>query len=266
MTDIHLNFLEAERQMEFVRRVRSHRADSILVGGDIGEAASVGDYLRFLATRLGVPVYFVLGNHDYYGGSIAEVRRAVRRLTAEVDGLHYLSECGPVALSSDVGLIGHDGWGDGRFGDFLRSPLVLNDYVHIREISGLSRADLLARLNALGDEAADHVRGTLTDALRSFRHVYLLTHVPPFREACVHAGRPSDDDWAPHFACRAVGETVREVMTAAPDRRLTVLCGHVHERGRCEVLPNVEVHTGGTEYGDPGVQGIFDIRGRSRGE
>lgn len=39
-------------------------------------------------------------------------------------------------------------------------------------------------------------------------------HVPPFREASWHQGRISDDDWLPHFTCKAVGDVLREAMVA----------------------------------------------------
>ena len=36
------------------------------------------------------PIYFVLGNHDYYFGSIDKVRKAVKQLCQERPNLHYL--------------------------------------------------------------------------------------------------------------------------------------------------------------------------------
>ena len=56
-------------------------------------------------------------------------------------------------------------------------------------------------------------------------------HVPPFREACWHQGRISDDLWRPPFSCKAVGEALVEAMEAHPGREMTVLCGHTHGAG-----------------------------------
>ena len=58
----------------------------------------------------------------------------------------------------------------------------------------------------LGDDAAATLRPHLVEALEAAPEVLLLTHVPPFREACWHEGRTSDDDWAPGFTCKAVGD------------------------------------------------------------
>src|SRR3954469_24672128 len=101
---------------------------------------------------------------------------------------------------------------------------MLNDFVLIGEFDGFCEdpAERLAKLHALGDEAAAHFLAVLPDALPRFRHVVVLTHVPPFREACWHEGRISDDNWLPLSACKAVGDALVEAAAAAPDRQLTV--------------------------------------------
>ncbi len=86
----------------------------------------------------------------------------------------------------------------------------------------------------------------------------LLTHIPPLREACWHDGKISDDDWAPFFTCRAVGDAILEIMADHPRQQLTVLCGHTHGAGVAHPLPNVEILTGGAKYGHPAVQRIFE--------
>lgn len=259
VTDPHLNFLEDDAPDRFLSALREQKPDVLLLGGDLGEASSVCDYLASISSAVPMPIYFVLGNHDYYGGSISEVRAAVTTVARRIDNLHYLPDTDLVSLTPDLGLVGHGGWGDARFGNFDKSPIVLNDHVLIRELAGLSGPDLKAELRSLGDDAADHVRAVLEIALRRHRHVFFLTHVPPFLEASVHEGRPSNDDWAPHFACKAVGDVLLNAMSAHPDRSLTVLCGHTHGAGHCKPLSNIDVYTGGTEYGAPEVQGVFSL-------
>ena len=96
----------------------------------------------------------------------------------------------------------------------------------------------------------DPTRGTL--------RAFLLTHVPPFREAAVYRGRPSDEDWAPHFSCKAMGDLLIEVMADHPTRKLTVLCGHTHGGGESKILPNLLVLTGQAKYRHPAIQRIFE--------
>jgi hypothetical protein len=164
-----------------------------------------------------------------------------------------------VPLTAATCLVGHDGWGDGRCGDYWGLRVALNDWRLIGEFLGLDDHERLKKLNELGDEAAAHFRSVLPSALAEFEHVVVLTHVPPFREACWHRGQISDDDWLPHFTCKAAGDVLRQAMAARPERRMTVLCGHTHSAGQARVLPNLEVLTGGAAYGEPAVQRILEV-------
>ena len=78
--------------------------------------------------------------------------------------------------------------------------------------------------------------------------------MPPFREACIYEGKISNDDWLPHFSCKAVGDVLRDIMSQHPQRNLTVLCGHTHGSGTADILPNLRVHTGAAVYGEPAIQ------------
>ena len=135
----------------------------------------------------------------------------------------------------------------------------MQDHYLIRDLASLSPMRRFARLRALGREEAARVRARLPQALREFPHVILATHVPPFRETCWHRGRISDDDWLPHFTCKAVGDALLEIMKENPHARLTVLCGHTHGAGVTEVLPNLKVFTGGARYGRPALQDVIQL-------
>jgi 3',5'-cyclic AMP phosphodiesterase CpdA len=261
-TDVHLNFLSAKGMDAFCEALRREEPDAVLITGDIAEAPTVDPLLSLLAAELKTPIYFVLGNHDFYRGSIPRVRAVVTELSRRSPWLSWLPAAGVVSLQPDVALVGVDGWADGRLGDYVRSPVQLNDYVLIAELAGLDRAARLERLNQLGDAEAARLQELLSEALEHHRRVIVGTHVPPFREACWHGGRLSNDDWLPHFTCRAVGEVLRRAAVSHPDQEIRVLCGHTHGAGTAEILPNLKVVTGGAEYGEPRVQGTMDL-GRS---
>jgi len=258
-TDIHLNFVQWEKLQEFCAAVNNLGVDALLVGGDIGEADTIEFCLRFLADNIQAPIFFVLGNHDYYRGSIADVRSRISGLCKETSKLIWLPQAGVVRLSKETCLVGHDGWADGRLGDFLGSRVMLNDYKLIAELRGISPEERLDRLHALGDEAAGHFMKVLPDALAEFKQVIVLTHVPPFRGACWHEGAISDDEYLPHFSCMAVGEVLRGQMMAS-DAQMTVLCGHSHSSGVVRILPNLLVMTGKAVYGNPVVNDVIAIR------
>lgn len=257
LTDIHLNFLRDADLPEFFASLPT--AEAFVITGDIGEAPSIAGHLRRFAER--GPIYFVLGNHDFYRGSIAGVRAEIRDLCRAEPNLHWMPDAGVVPLTAKACLVGHDGWGDGRLGDYYGSTVLLNDFALIREFNGFEEnaEERLAKLQALGDEAAAYLRAILPQALDQFPHVVVLTHVPPFRASCWHEGKLSDDGWLPFFTCKAVGDALGEAMAAAPHRRMSVLCGHTHSSGEALILPNLYVLTGGARYRQPSVQRIFEI-------
>lgn len=205
----------------------------------------------------GVRVYFVLGNHDYYRGSIRIVRDAAARQPRYGT---WLPAAGPVQLTERVVLVGVDGWGDARCGDPVGSKVLLSDW---KLIEDFRRGDRNETLQRLGANEARALRETLARTPAS-EQLVVLTHVPPFPEACWHDGAISDASWLPWFTCVAVGEVLREHAAAHPTTRVTVLCGHTHGAGAYEAAPNLTVHTGGWApgiegYGNPIVQTTFAL-------
>lgn len=259
LTDVHLNFLNYHAVNAFFRTVTETPCDGVLLSGDFGEAPDVASLLNKLGIVFAGPIYFVLGNHDFYRGSIAGVRESMADLHDRGSNLHYLPRSGVVGLTEKSCLVGADGWGDGRYGDYWGRRVSVNDWRLIEEFDWLDDTKRLAKLNELGDEAADHLKTVLPDALERFEHVLLVTHVPPFRESCWHEGRISDDDWLPHFACKAVGDILLDTMKRWPNRQMTVFCGHTHGAGEAQILPNLKVFTGGAEYGRPVVQRVLEV-------
>lgn len=263
MTDIHFNFLGTQQIDAFLDTVLADHPDALLITGDIGEASSVEIYLKRIAEHVKRPVYFVLGNHDYYHGSIEGVRTRISRLAAGHEHLHWLAESGVVHLSDDTALVGHGGWSDGGYGDFLKSSVRLNDYLLIAELARKQRYPraLLTLLRALGLEAAVYLRRVLSDALERYPHVIVALHSPPFMESCWHEGQAAtvDNPYLPHFTCKACGDALLEAAVAHPERHITVLCGHTHGSGSVQMRPNLHVITGGAVYEKPRVQRILDV-------
>lgn len=259
-TDVHLNFLDAEGFEDFALRISALLPQAVFLTGDISEAPALEEHLLSLDARLGVPIYFVLGNHDFYGGSIAAVRASAEALARRSPRLCWLPAAGVVTLPGGHALVGQDGWGDGRVGNFAASPILLNDWQHIEEFRAAGAMfnvpARLAKLRTLGDEAARNLERDLSSALERHRSVTVLTHVPPFEGACWHDGAVSNPDWLPWFTCEAVGRVLLEQAERHADRRIRVYCGHTHSPGRFAPRDNLIVYTGTAEYGAPTVVAI----------
>jgi len=259
VTDIHLNFLGAKERTSFFSSICDCQPDAVFVTGDIAEAPSLKLLLDEMRLAIQAPLYFVLGNHDFYYGSIGQVRNSLERWCQEQSGLIYLSTIGLVELTPTTALVGHDGWGDGRYGNYHLSPVRLSDQELIADFQDLDRDAVLDKLHALGDEAASYLREGLDKALALYRQVICLTHVPPFKEACWYQGKMGNDDWLPYFACQATGEVLLDVSRERPDCHITVLCGHTHHAGIVQLRPHLRVITGSAEYGVPYIQNTFEL-------
>jgi Icc protein len=260
LTDIHLNFLRPLALQAFYERVKGEQPQVLLVTGDIGESDSV---VRFV-TELGeiAPIYFVLGNHDYYRSSIAAVRGAMERLVS--DTATWLPAHEPMRLSPHTMMLGIDGWGDARCGD-LESTVKLSDWKLIDDFKRAredpaARIEICKRLGGNEGRAMREKLASTSDAMQ----LLVLTHVPPFPEACVYGGEVSSPPWLPWFTCISTGEALLAHAEAHPQQQILVLCGHSHGAGSYRPLPNLEVRTGGwpagvADYGNPIVQQTIEV-------
>jgi len=99
-TDIHLNFLTSIDRRRFLESVKG-QADALVVTGDLAESNSLGEVLRQMDSVSDMPIYFVLGNHDFYRGSVVDTRADVEEMIRNSGNLVYLSQ--PVAQDGPVG-------------------------------------------------------------------------------------------------------------------------------------------------------------------
>jgi hypothetical protein len=168
-----------------------------------------------------------------------------------------------IFLNDSACIVGVDGWADGQLGDPRGSNVMLNDWHLIEEMEdgriGQVRRNRLKMLKELGQADADILRPRLTEALAQFDHVYVMTHVPPWKEATWHNGARSDDNWLPWFSCKAVGDCIKEVSALVPGKKVTVLCGHTHGSGYTKISDDIEAYTGAATYYLPEVQLNFDV-------
>jgi hypothetical protein len=121
LTDIHLNFAPRTSGVRVLGGVIPTELDGVFLSGDIAEAPTVADYLGQLEDACGCPIYFVLGNHDFYFGSID--RSADSGAACQDAPAASLLEFGTLACVGPYSaVVGHDGWADAREGDYLGVP------------------------------------------------------------------------------------------------------------------------------------------------
>lgn len=256
-SDLHLDHADGAAIASLHAALRRGPSLPVILTGDLSTAPRLVTDLLDLAGAAGAPLWFVLGNHDHYHGSVGAVRDAVIALGETHPSIQWLPPAGVVTLDPMTALIGVDGWADGRAGNPLTTPLVLNDDRLIAEVA--AQPDRLSRLavkRALADADAGRLATLLERAAPDYRRLVVATHVPPFVEALPASGRLSRPEWHPLLVAGATGATLRRFAVDHPDHQLTVLAGHSHAAREVTLLPNLQVRVAAARYGSPTVATI----------
>ena len=267
-SDVHLNFLHKneEARRAFYLQLKEAEGDSILITGDIAESHNVVLYIEEMQERTGKPVYFVLGNHDFYGTSVLNVKQSVNHL-------NYLPKNMGTPLSEDTILIGVDGWGDTRNGDYDNGRLIMSDWIYIDDLRkeyGKGMAKLKVQLMKLADADARKLERRVLKALseriecesghvNKYTKIIIASHVPPFEESCLHAGRKSTPSGLPFFSSRCLGDTILPIAKKHPEVDFLWLSGHTHSRATFHAAPNLTSKGAKAEYYFPQIEEVFNV-------
>jgi len=248
LTDTHLNFALPWATRNLVRHLRVESPSGIFLTGDISNGSHLENCLGKFAASLSCPIYFVLGNHDYHGRTLASVHGDIRRLSATYPNLHWMTESGVVSLNEEVALIGTEGWYDARRGDpsWLRYTTDWFQTYDFLTLSGMeARVDAF---RSLAQASADLLEASLTSALENFKTIYVLTHFPPWVEATRAVGTLMEKFWLPYNTNVTMGRMIERVMNGRNKRHVVVLAGHTHTRCWIRVSRNIECRVNKAKY------------------
>lgn len=263
VSDVHLNFLNEEERFKFYDKVVETECNIVVISGDIAESHNVCKIVHEMEVYLHKPVYFVLGNHDFYGSSVEKVKKSVKNM-------NWLPKNTGVPLTYDTILMGVDGWGDCRNGDFENSRLVMNDWIYIDElreaygsmsyIAKSDNDDLKKALQKLADKDASLLKRRVKAAIKKgYEHIIMVSHVPPFEDACLHAGRKSTPGGLPFFSSKILGDSILPIAKKNPKIKFTWLSGHTHSRCKYKPCNNMTVKVAKADYYCPKVEEVIDV-------
>jgi predicted MPP superfamily phosphohydrolase len=262
LTDIHLEFLELNDRMEFIKSLKRRVPNNIFITGDIGNYEVFTKIIPIMSSILSEKnknIFYVLGNHDFYDArrGIDEVRKLNTSL--EFSKLYYMSKLGwPYKITNDTSIIGHDSWYDAEAGDYWNTNFGTNDFNYINELKWSPKKEKFKKIQGLAKDGVDHIKIGLENLKTN--NVILLMHVPPFIESSRYNGKISEPAALPYFCCPSMGEMLYEYADKNKEKNITVLCGHTHEEYEFQPLKNLIVKTGKATYGNPEVQGILSIK------
>jgi Icc protein len=262
-TDTHLDFLgdDPQRLIKFGESLLRDGPTGIFLTGDVSTARKLVYHLSVIEKVVQRPIYFVLGNHDYYGGTIEQVRKAMRELTNVSPYLRYMPTMPYYALSPMTAVVGHDCWYDALLGDPMASTFGMVDWTAIGDFIPVNgnKATIVTLARKLAHEGVTHVHNGIKAACRYHSNIVVLTHYPPFAQAHIHEGRPGDANAMPWFTCKMMGDMLMDAAKAFPHVNFTVLAGHTHGKADYKPANNLTVHVGASTYGAPQLQSTLEV-------
>lgn len=272
VTDCHLNFLgdTDDRIIRFAESLIESDPAGIFITGDISTASRLVYHLSVFERVVERQIFFVLGNHDFYGNNIVSVRKQMIELCGMSQYLKYMSSIPYVSLNTTTALVGHDGWYDTLYGDRNSSRFMMSDWNEIADFAkdGIRRpnslkqpdmAYVISQSQKLAHEATLHVMNGIKHAARTHKNVIILTHIPPFAQAHLYKGRPATADALPFYTSKLMGDMLAQASNAYPNVRFDVFAGHTHEKYDGQIGKNLYCHVGGAEYNDPKIQSLINI-------
>ncbi|MBE2203965.1 MAG: metallophosphoesterase [Chthoniobacterales bacterium] len=260
LTDIHLDHADYVTRQVFYKKLKSGVYDAAVITGDISISSALAAHLGELAVACHPrKVYFVLGNHDFYGGSFSDVDRIAAECCRKHRNLCHLGHEENIRLSPTSVLVGHRGWADGRAYGGRRTVRRFPDQDAIRDLRYQSNYPSFRKMERLGRESGAYFRRVLPYVLSSYRHVFIATHVPPFAKAVWFNGRPCEPMTLPHYVNASAGAVIKRISEHFPKTKITVLCGHTHSAITVQIANNIEVRTGQSRRGTPDIQGIVEL-------
>lgn len=265
-SDIHLNFLKPQgfasptQYFGEYLMAENPEADGLIITGDISTGNLLYKHLKELAEGFTKPIYFVLGNHDFWGSSFSEIETNLLKAlalykTEGIDNLHWLNDGWKV--HDRHAIVGVNGWYDAMYGDQMTKSYI-NDFYEIQELMpGTRYHDLLLQLvrDRAGQEA-DRLAVMLKEACEKYDKIIVCTHVPPYAESAWHMGFPSEPDMMPWFSSASTGAVLDTYSARYPEKTFVVLAGHSHSPGVFQKRDNMTVYTAKARYGVPDLAGV----------
>jgi len=260
LTDLHLDRARPESKAALYEENRRTVADTLLITGDISTAKQLPLHLREIAAASeSKQVFFVLGNHDFYGSSFAKVDSCVAGVCRSHSNLRHLGQGEIIRLDEETALVGHRGWADGKTGWGVRSFARNPDFGAIDDFRGLDRKAAFKLLGRLGSASAVYFRSVMPYALTCYKHVIVATHVPPMTSAALYDGKPCDWLRQPFYCNIANGAFFHAISNIFSRNLITILCGHTHSAACVNTTPNLQIRVGGVKPGHPRSQGVFEV-------
>jgi 3',5'-cyclic-AMP phosphodiesterase len=100
-SDIHFDFVRPDHRKRFLDSLVLTGADGVLITGDISVSRRLAESLGVIAA-MGLPTYFVTGNHDYYTSSFAQTDAVIDSVCRQHPSLVQLGQGEVIPLGEEI--------------------------------------------------------------------------------------------------------------------------------------------------------------------
>jgi len=240
LSDTHLSMsVVPAMKRRFIDRITSIKADGLIITGDISNGLWLESDLRYLAEHHPKPIYFVLGNHDYYWRHMGSVHEDVRRLCKEYTNLLWLSgQDNPIAIAPGVSLVGHEGWFDANCGDRDSTWWAIDRALNFDFWRVGDHVDQIYMWRQMSKMSADFIESMVESASKTSDVIYVATHFPPWPEASRADGKILEKLWYAYNTNTTLGKRL-EKLASSTRSQIVVLAGHTHLSCNLTVAKNL---------------------------
>jgi len=272
ITDIHLDMVGNLSSRLHSLAAEIINCDALLITGDISISSTLIQHLSMIEMIIAKPVYFVLGNHDYYGSTFGGVRRNVVDFCNSSSYLRYMNSVSYIKLGERKYLIGHDGWYDAQNGNPYGQSVLMNDWIQITNFNSALRASrgnsvidkniIIELSRMMAQESANNIAKKIKLIIKDSDHIVVMTHVPPFKESFNTSDKYreiSSLEIMPWYTSKIMGDTLMSAAKTYPHVKFTVLSGHLHSHYDQDLLNNLTVKVGKAKYGNPQLASLISV-------
>lgn len=270
-TDIHLDCVDDPLKTVNNLAAASYSSDGLIISGDISVGNLITTHLRLLEDNLQKPIYFVLGNHDYYYSDIISTRKNVADACRNMSFCRYLGAISFAKLSKKTVIVGSDGWYDAYNGDPAGTEFLMTDWIKITDFKPavtntlfgktIDKGKVIKIAREICKASVAHIVRGINSCVEIADHIIIVTHVPPFDESYTN-GKYKDippEHVTPWYTSKMMGEILKTAAKTYPQKQFTVLSGHTHSSFEGDILPNLHIKVGKSQYGSPQIVGYIDI-------
>jgi predicted phosphohydrolase len=248
LSDTHLSMsILPIMKRRFIDRITSINADGLILTGDISNGLWLESDLRYLAEHHPNPIYFVLGNHDYYWRHMGSVHEDVRRLCKEYPNLVWLSEHDAQPIAPGVSLLGHEGWFDANCGDRDSTWWAIDRVFNFDFWRVGDHVDQIYMWRQMAKLSAESIEKRLKEAVAKSDVVYVATHFPPWPEASRADGKILEKLWHAYNTNITLGKSIEKIASTTKSQ-IVVLAGHTHLSCNLTVAKNLSCKVISSSY------------------